>query len=55
MTISQVEKIETSSIIHKQTQKIQQKERKMKRDKMKINRRYGVCFRVYFNPTMWIS
>jgi hypothetical protein len=27
----------------------------MKRDKMKINRRYGVCFRVYFDPTMWIS
>ncbi len=47
VTISQVEKIETSSIIQKQTQKVQQKERKMK-----INRRYGVCFRVYFHPTM---
>jgi len=54
VTVSHVEKIETSSIIHKQTQKVQQKERKMKRDKMKINRRYGVCFRVYFDPTMWI-
>jgi hypothetical protein len=55
VTISQVEKIETSSIIHKQTQKVQQKERKMKRDKMKINRKYGIYFKVYFDPTMWIS
>jgi hypothetical protein len=30
VTISQVEKIETSSIIHKQTQKVQQKKGKLK-------------------------
>jgi len=35
MAISQVEKIETLSITHKQAMKLHKKERKMKRNKMK--------------------
>jgi hypothetical protein len=54
MAISQVEKI-INPLYHLETStKPQQEERKMKRDETR-KRKYRVWFRVYFDPTMWIS
>jgi len=55
MTIPQEEKIETPSIIHKQTQNFNKRKGKWRKMKWKRSRRYKVWFTVYFDPTMWIS